>query len=148
MKALCRIKYQQTMADNELRRLQQHIAHYSSPAQSFDCSFMCPVAFIDSIQKMEMRQQLLAECRSLAEQSRTAMFALTMETAEAEKNDYKKKYDEMLKTMWSERHVSPANEKMSIQMIDLIEKRCKKIDERIECIYKFKNATLTFDSRT
>ena len=148
MKTLCRTKYQQAMADNEGRLLRQRIIYYNSSAQSFDRSSISSLACVDSIQKSEIRQQFLAECKEVAQQARAAMFTLATEIADVEKNEYKKKYDATLKTLWSERHVSSANEKMSISMIDLIERRCKKIDERIDCLYRFKHEALSLNSKT
>jgi len=138
MKNLCSSKYAQETAEQEVNLLQQKINYYNSPAQSFESSTLAQVTLIDSIQNATIRQQLFNRYKETTEKFKAKMFALYMKTAEDQRDEFNQKYEADVKKMWSDRRSFPENEKIPLIMIELIEQRCKKISERIKCIYKFK----------
>ncbi|CAF0947334.1 unnamed protein product [Rotaria sordida] len=71
------------------------------------------------------------------EQSKAQLSAFYIKAAEEQQDNCKKKYDDDVKKMWSDRLASVDKEKLLLLMIDLINERCKKIGERIQSIYKF-----------
>ncbi|CAF1310888.1 unnamed protein product [Rotaria sordida] len=74
---------------------------------------------------------------NLSSTTLTIAFTAAEGTAEEQQDNCKKKYDDDVKKMWSDRLASVDKEKLLLLMIDLINERCKKIGERIQSIYKF-----------
>jgi hypothetical protein len=65
-----------------------------------------------------------------------------LKSAEKERQEYRKKHEDNIKKMWYiHHHPIDQNQTISSIMIQLINQRCQKIDERIQCIYKYKAAT-------
>ncbi|CAF1198748.1 unnamed protein product [Adineta ricciae] len=138
---MCRDKYEQKITEEEYKFLQQQIAYYNSPSQSFESSPLAHCPLTDSIENPTIRQNLFKQYKEVAEQSRTEMFNLYLKTAEDQRMTCKYKYDTSMKELWSNQHHHSAvdqNNVLSKIMIDLIDERCTKIGERIQCIYQFK----------
>ena len=138
MKNLCHRKYQQETSEQAYNLLQRHIAYYTSPDQSIECSPISYGADLDSIQNTELRRQLLQHYKEIAEQSRLKMFQLYLKTAEEERNTCRNDYETAEKKMWMDRRLASDGAKISPIMLHLIEQRCKKISDRIKCIYQYK----------
>lgn len=139
MKQLCRSKYEQETTEQEFNFIQQQINHYNSPSQSFENLPIGQIPLINSIENSDIRQELFNQCKTIAEQSRIQLFDLYIKTAEDQRNLYKQKLQDNFNEMWSKYRTMKNNEKIPSLMIDLINERCKKIGERIQCIYKFKS---------
>ncbi|CAF1678616.1 unnamed protein product [Rotaria magnacalcarata] len=137
-KELCRSKYEQETTEQEFHFLKQQMTYYNSPSQSFENSNIAQSTVIDSIKNSEIRRQLFNQYKDIAIQSKALLFNFYLKTVEEQKNEYKKNYDMEVKKMWSDRHSLNNNEQISMIMIDLINERCNKISERIQCIYKYK----------
>ena len=138
MKQVCQSKYEQETSEQEYHFLKQQIAYYNLPSQSFECSSIAQSLTIDSIQNATIRQQLFKQFKEIAEQSRAALFNFYLQSAEDQREEYKKKYDADTQKLYLSKESSNEKEKISSIMIHLIEERCNKIGERIEYIYKFK----------
>ena len=135
MKNLCHCKYQQETSEQAYNLLQQKIAYYASPDQSIGCSPIFYGADFDSIQNIEMHRPLLQHYKEIAEQARSKMFQLYLQTAEEERNTCRTNYDAAEKKMWTDRRLASDDAKISPIMVHLIEQRCKKISDRIKCTY-------------
>ena len=146
MKELCRSKYEQETSEQVYNLLQQQRAYYSSPDQSSECSSVSQCAAIDSIRNPEIQRRLLQQYKNIAEQSRMNMFNLYLQSAEEEKNTYKKKYDAAEEKMRMDRRVASDDEKIPQLMIQLIEHRCKTMTDRIKCIYQYKVRSMAMNS--
>jgi hypothetical protein len=142
MKQICQSKYEQETTEQEYQFLKKQITYYNLPSQSFDSSSISHCSLIDSIEDGEIRQELFQQYKEIAEQSRAALFAIYMQSAEDQRQEYKKKYEADVKKMFSCKHSFNDNEKLSPIMINLINERCNKINERIQCIYKFKDQSI------
>jgi hypothetical protein len=138
MKQLCQSKYEHEITEQEYHLLKQQINYYNSPSQSFTCSPIAQSTLIASIQNADIRQQLFNQYKEIPVQSRVAFFNLNLETAEEQREEYQKKYEDNVKKMWSNYYSLDDNQKMPWIMIQLINQRCHKIGERIKHIYKFK----------
>ena len=138
MKILCHSKYEQETSEQEYNFIQQQIAYYNSPNQSFQCSYSSRMKMIGSIPNPNVQRQLSQQYKDIAEQSRLKMFNLYLKTADEEKRRSKKNYEAEEKKMWTDRRAVSGNEPIPLAMIDLIEQRCKKISDRIEYIYQYK----------
>ncbi|CAF1635790.1 unnamed protein product [Adineta steineri] len=138
MKQICQSKYAQETTEQEYYFLQKLIAYYNSPNQSFDSSPIAHSTLLDSIEDQDIRQELFKQYKSIALQSRESLFATYMKSAEDQRQQYKKKHEEDIKTMYPSKHSLNDTEKLSTMMIHIIDERCQKISERIKCIYKFK----------
>ncbi len=63
-----------------------------------------------------------------------------MKSAEDQKQEYKTKHEANVMKMWSDyrQSIDDHTRKIPQMMVQLINQRCQKINERIKCIYKFK----------
>jgi hypothetical protein len=138
LKELCQSKYEQETTEQEYNLLKQQINYYNSPSQSFGCSPIAQSPLIDSLEDATIRQQLFNQYTEIAVQSRANLFHLYMKSTEEQREEYRKKYDDSVKKMWSGYHSIDENENIPRIMIQLINERCNQICERIKCIYKYK----------
>ncbi|CAF4122546.1 unnamed protein product [Adineta steineri] len=130
LKEICQTKYAQEMAEQESRLIKQQMNYSNLPNQS---------TLIDSIQSIDIRQQLFNEYKEIAVQSRANLFHVYMKSIEDERQEYRKKFeDQMEKIQPIHELTDDNNPKLSPIMIQLIDQRCQKITERLKCIYRFK----------
>ena len=145
MKELCQSKYEEETAEQEFLLLKQQINYYNSPAQSFERSRIGHDPLINSISNPVIRQQLLQQYKEIAVQTRANIFTLYLKSAEEQRKEYKQKHRTNYEQMQAAYHSSNDNEKISSQMLDLINRRYQKISERIQCIYKFKSQSINLN---
>ena len=138
MKQICQSKYEQETAEQEYQLLNQQITNHYLPSQSFENSPIAQSLNIDSISNVNLRQQLFNQYKEIAEQSRAKLSHVYMKSAQAQREEYKKKHEDNIQKMWSDYKSLNGNQKLSSAMIQLIDQCCDKIGERIKCIYKFK----------
>ena len=139
---ICESKYEQETSEQEYEFLKQQIAFYNLPSQSFECSKIFQHLSIDSIQNLTIREALMKQFKEVAIQSRNSLFNIYLESAEDQRDEYKKKHEANVKKMDASQHTLDNNEKLSSTFIQLIHERCDKITERIQCIYKYKRQSL------
>ncbi len=142
MKEICHSKYEQETSEQEYHFLKYQMNYYNnSTNQSFECSPLAQSTklLLDSIQNVDIRQELFQQFKETAEQSRNNLFQVYMKSAEEQRQEYAKKYEENIKKMWSvHRHPIDKNQTISRIMVQLIDQRIQKMSERIQNIYKFK----------
>ncbi|CAM4978478.1 unnamed protein product [Rotaria socialis] len=138
MKQICQSQYEQETSEQEYEFLNQQIAYYNLPSQSFECSTISHHPSIDSIQNLTIREALMKQFKEVAIQSRIALFNLYLESAEDQREEYKKKHEANVMKINASQHTSNNNEKLSSTFVQLINERCNQIGERIQSIYKFK----------
>ncbi|CAF3433559.1 unnamed protein product [Rotaria socialis] len=138
MKQICQSKYEQETSEQEYEFLNQQIAYYNLPSQSFESSTISHHPSIDSIQNLTIREALMKQFKEVAIQSRIALFNLYLESAEDQREEYKKKHEANVMKINASQHTSNNNEKLSSTFVQLINERCNQIGERIQSIYKFK----------
>ncbi|CAF4531987.1 unnamed protein product [Rotaria socialis] len=96
----------------------------------------------DSIQNLTVQEALKKQFKEVAIQSRNKLFNLYLESAEDQREEYKKKHEANVMKMDASLHTLNNNEKLSSTFLQLINERCNKISERIKCIYKFKSESI------
>ncbi|CAF4608239.1 unnamed protein product, partial [Rotaria socialis] len=138
MKQICESKHEQETSEQEYEFLKQQIAYYNLPSQSFEFSTISHHPLIDSIQNLTVREALMKQFKEVAIQSRNAVFNMYLKSAEDQREEYKKKHEVNIKKMDASQHTLNNNEKLSSIFVQLINERCNKISERIQCIYKYK----------
>jgi len=138
MKNICYLKYAQESIEQESHLLEQQIAYYNLPSQSFEKSPIAHSKLMETIQHVNVREDLLNQYKQIALQSRAQLFQVCFKSIQEEKEEYTKKYDDLVKQMWSDYHSNDPNQKLSQTMIQLIEQRCQMISQRLKCIYQFK----------
>ena len=138
MKQICQSKYEQETSEQEYVFLKQQIAFYNLPSQSFECSKICHHLSIDSIQNLTIREALMKQLKEVAIQSRNALFNMYLKSAEDQREEYKNKHEANVKKINASQHTLNKNENLSSTFVQLINERCNKISERIQCIYKHK----------
>ncbi|CAF2053209.1 unnamed protein product [Rotaria magnacalcarata] len=135
---ICQSQYEQETSEQEYELLKQKIAYYNLPSQSFECSTISHHPLIDSIQNLTVQEALKKQFKEVAIQSRIALFNLYLESAEDQREEYKKKHEANVMKINASQHTSNNNEKLSSTFVQLINERCNQIGERIQSIYKFK----------
>ena len=135
---ICQSQYEQETSEHEYEFLKQQIAYYNLPSQSFECSTISHHPSIDSIQNLTVREALMKQFKEVAIQSRTTLFNMYLESAEDQREEYKKKHEANVKKMDASQYTLNNNEKLSSTFVQLINERRNKITERIQCIYKHK----------
>ncbi|CAF1927927.1 unnamed protein product [Rotaria magnacalcarata] len=133
---ICQSKYEKETSEQEYEFLKQQIAYYNLPSQSFECSTISHHPSIDSIQNLTVQEALMKEFKEVAVQSRITLFNMYLKSAEDQREEYKKKHETNVKKMDASQHTLNNNEKLSSTFVQLINERCNKINERIQCIYK------------
>ncbi|CAM4935442.1 unnamed protein product [Rotaria socialis] len=93
---------------------------------------------IHSIENSLIRKHLFNQYKDIVTQSKSFFLNVRMTSAEEQQDKYKEIHDLEIKRMWLDRHIMNHQEKLPLIMIDLINERCHKIHECIQCIYKFK----------
>ena len=136
MKQLCQSKYNQEITTQEFQLLQQKISYHKSSNHSFENSTIAQSKIINSIENLNLRQELFQQQKQITENSKNAMLTLCVETAKLQMDEYQKKFDMNMIQMRSDR------EQIPLIIINLIEERCKRISERIQCVYRFKAVQL------
>lgn len=135
MKEICQSEYEKETTKQELNFLKQQITYYNLPSQSFQCSSIAHSSLIDSIENPILRQELFGEFEQIANQSRTTLFNVYLKSAEDQKQEHKTKHETNVMKMSS---VDDHTRKIPQIIVQLINQRCQKINERIQCIYRFK----------
>lgn len=137
-KQLCCSKYRQALSEHELQSIQQEV----NDAKSFDSAFISlskfELKFLDTIEDSAMKDQLFKEYYAVAQKARDEILKLCVRVAEKLRDEHRDSFNIGIKHMWSYRNLASDQEKLSFVMIQLIEQRCQKISERIQCIYKLK----------
>ncbi|CAF1590425.1 unnamed protein product [Rotaria magnacalcarata] len=146
MKQICQSKYEQETSEQEYEFLKQQIAYYSLPSQSLACSNIFHSPLFNSIQNIPLREELIQKCKDAAEQGRNNLFNIYLKSAEDQRQEYKKKHEANIKKMDASQHTLNNNEKLSSTLVQLINERCNKISERIQCIYKHKRESFQLKS--
>jgi hypothetical protein len=138
MTNLCQRKHQQETSEQAYNLLQRQLTHFTSSDPSVACSPNCHDLAWDTILSFDMSQQLRQHYKDIVEQSRLKIFQLYLESAKNERQTYRTNYATAEKQMWMERRFASDETIISLNMLHLIEQRCQKISDRIQCIYQYK----------
>jgi len=144
MKEMCRTRCEQETTEQAYNLLKQQITYYNSSNRLSECcSFLTQpiLKSIDSLPNIDIRQRLFNQYQEAFTKFKTNLFQLYMKSAEDERQEYKKKYEDARKKMWSNQEQSfdnNNNKRLSQTMIQLICQRCEVISQRIKCLYEFK----------
>ncbi|CAF2081072.1 unnamed protein product [Rotaria magnacalcarata] len=138
MKQLCQSMYKKETTEQEVHFLQQQINYFNLSDQSFEDSSILQSTSIYSIENSLIRKHLFNQYKDIVTQSKSFFLNVRMTSAEEQQDKYKEIHDLEIKKMWLDRHIMNHQEKLPLIMIDLINERCHKIHECIQCIYKFK----------
>jgi hypothetical protein len=133
---------QQETTKQELHLLQKRIDHNSLSAQSSSL-LISRVPLFDSINNVQVQEQLYTQYKKIIEQSKIDMFNLYISSATTQMNRYQSQYNDGIKKMWQDQRLLSDNRKLTPAMIDLMEQRACIISERIKCIYNYKLETLS-----
>ncbi|CAF3729036.1 unnamed protein product [Rotaria socialis] len=139
MKQLYLKKDEKETTEQELKFLQERIDHFNASDQSFEHSTIIEsTAMIDSIENIEIRQQLQQQWRKIIQQAKADFCILILETAEEQRSTAALNYDNHANKLYSIHHNALDFTTLPLKMIDLIHEYCRMIGERIQSIYKYK----------
>lgn len=143
MNEICHSKYEHATSEQEHLFLQQQIVrHRNSFKHTFSNSSLAQT-MLTAINYLpaddHASEHIMQKLETIAFEARNDLFQLYANASEEERQTYRKKYEESLKTLWSiHRHLTDNIRTIPLNLIQIIIERCAKIGERIECIYKFK----------
>ena len=136
---LCRKRDEKETTEQELKFLQERIDHFNASDQSFQHSAIIEsTAIIDSIENVEIRQQLQQQWRKIIEQAKADICMLSLKTAEEQRTRATLNYDNQVNKMYSIHNNALDFTILPLKMIDLIHEHCRMIGERIQSVYKYK----------
>lgn len=139
MKQSCLKRDEKETTEQELKFLQEHIDHFNASDQSFEHSaIMESTAMIDSIENIEIRQQLQQQWRKIIQQAKADFCMLSLNVAEEQRNRANLHYDNEVNKMYSIHHNALDFTILPLKMIDLINECCRIIAERIQLVYNYK----------
>lgn len=139
MKQLCLKKDEKETTAQELKFLQERIDHFNASDQSFEHSTISEsTAMINSIENIEIRQQLQQQWRKIIQQAKADLCILILETAEEQRSTAALNYDNQANKLYSIHHNALDFTTLPLKMIDLIHEYCRMIGERIQSIYRYK----------
>lgn len=147
MKQLCQETYEQEMTKHEYHFLHKQLTYYSLPTQSFDASSLAHSSLIESIEDPVLRQDFYNRLKQVAEEGRAQIFDLCRKMAEKDRLRCRKKYHASVEKIGSDRLTARVDQQRSRIMTDLIDQCCKKISQRIQCIYLYKEECIGLDSK-
>jgi hypothetical protein len=133
MKQSCLKRDEKETTEQELKFLQERIDHFNVSDQSFEHSTL-----IDSIENVELRQQLQQQYRKIIQQAKADFCMLSLKTAEEQRNRANSNYDNQVDKMYSIHHNALDFTILPLKMIDLINECCRIIAERIQSVYNYK----------
>ena len=134
MKQACLKRDEKETAEQELKFLQERLDHFNATSQqSFEHSTV-----IDSIENIELRQQLQQQYRKIIQQAKADFCMLSLKTAEEQRNRANSNYDNQVDKMYSIHHNALDFTILPLKTIDLIKERCRIIAERIQSVYNYK----------
>ncbi|CAF2014831.1 unnamed protein product, partial [Rotaria magnacalcarata] len=129
----CLKRDEKETAEQELKYLQERIDHFNASDQSFEHS-----TIIDSIENVEIRQQLQQQWRKIIEQTKADFCMLSLKIAEEQRNRAELNYDNQVNKMYSIHDNASDFTILPLKMIDLINEHCRMIGERIQSVYNYK----------
>ncbi|CAF1437271.1 unnamed protein product [Adineta steineri] len=146
MNKICQSKYEQGTTGQEYNFLKQQIDYYNSPSQAFQHLPIAQTTGIGTIENAEIREDFFNQYTEVALKVRNNLFPLYLTTAADQKDEFKKKYEENIKKLFTDGIFINGNRDLSLFLIEIINQRCEKISERIKCVYRFKvQSTLLSD---
>jgi tRNA(Ile)-lysidine synthase TilS/MesJ len=148
MKDVCESRYTQEMSKQQYQDLTHQMNFYDTPSNlTFECSpLKCTTKMLEMIENTDLRQQLLRQFKTSAEQARNDLFQFRIKYVEEEANEYSSKHEEIMRRMSSiHDQTIDAAQSISSVLVQIILQRSEKISERIQCIYRYQ-AQSTFSS--
>ena len=82
MKEACLKRYEHETAEQDYQLLQERIHHFNRSSESFKCLAPILATMIDSIENVEVREQLYDQYMNIVEQFKTDFSNLSLKTAE------------------------------------------------------------------
>lgn len=85
-----------------------------------------------------MRQKLYKELREATEKASMDILSLSIETAEKQKRKYQNLFNKEMDQIWQNEKKLPLEQRLTSNMIHLIEQRLANIEARLACIHQYK----------
>jgi len=138
MKDTCSAKYNQEASEQAYLLIQKQIQYYKSPNQSLKNASLARLDIIDSLEDPELRCQFNQQLNDIAEETRYQLLILDEEITREEITTYKLLYQDRMDQFRRTCSMSSKNSQSFLLIMNLIQQRCSKIAERIQCIYSYK----------
>ncbi len=140
MENLTRVKQEKEKSKYEVAMLKQRLLyHYlPEPLNSLQLPLPQPPFSLDAITDQKSRQNLFDRYKKIIEQTKSEMMALYIAIAEVKMHECELKFNKDRVQMRPDQRSTTSDRRLSQPMIDLIERRFKNMDERLQYLYKSK----------
>ncbi|CAF2972146.1 unnamed protein product [Rotaria sp. Silwood2] len=125
------------MAKLEVAILKQCTIHNHLPT-SFQSLDIPTSISLNSINDPRIRQRLYEKCQKILQQTKSEMMLVYITVAEIKMNETKEKFNKVLTDMQDTQHSGPDSKRLTKNMISIMERHFKNINERIIHLYKMK----------
>ncbi|CAF4488794.1 unnamed protein product [Rotaria sp. Silwood2] len=134
---LTQAKYENETSKFDVAILKHRIVYNHLP-QSFESLHIPTPISLDTINDRNIRQRLMDRCEKILQQTKSDMMIVYITTAEAKMDQYQKKFDTEMAKMKENQCTGPPDKKLTLTMLNIMERRFKNINERLMCLYKLK----------
>ncbi|CAF3713728.1 unnamed protein product [Rotaria sp. Silwood1] len=125
------------MAKLEVAILKQCVIHNHLP-KSFQSLDIPTSISLNSINDLRIRQRLYEKCQKILQRTKSEMMLVYIDLAETKMNETKEKFNKVRIDMQHIQHSGPPTKRLTENMISIMEKRFKNINERLLHLYKMK----------
>ena len=154
MTETCLKKYQQEISRQKYNYLYERIQHHNNELHeslqyptttTTTATTTNPSALTESMNDIQIQNQLNQEFMKAFEVAQNKMYNLSLKTAQQQQHKTNLIYQDQLKKIHS-LHYNPVHQiSLPLDLMHLIEERCRWIGERIEYMYQYKISSLGFN---
>ncbi|CAF5071527.1 unnamed protein product [Rotaria sp. Silwood1] len=130
-------RHDKEMAKLEVAILKQSVIHNHLP-KSFQSLDIPTSISLNTINDPRIRQRLYEKCQKILQKTKSDMMLVYIAAAETKMNETQEKFNKLLVDMQDRQHSGPDNKRLTKNMISIMEKRFKNINEHIIHLYKVK----------
>ena len=92
----------------------------------------------NTVNDINIRQRLQNDHRKIIEQYKSEMMTVFITIAEAHMSETQKLFDQEMAKMCQDQQSLPVHLRFNQMMLNLIESRLANMNEKVQCIYKYK----------
>lgn len=135
-------KYDYERVQQEIRRTQQYVEH-NKLSKLLDSIQMSLSSSIQSLTDIQLRQQLSERHHNIIQQYKNEMITIFTDTMGAKLNESETLFNNKVIELCQKHSLLPVHEQLNQSMIQLISRYGLSTTEKFQCIYQYKNVTLT-----
>jgi hypothetical protein len=131
------LKYEREKARCQVAISKQRIMHNQLP-NTLDALQVAPPSTLNTIQDEHIRQRLMDRYQKLMERTKSDMMIIHIAAEEAKENEHRTNFDLKMSQMNELQRSGPPHKKLIRTMLDVLDRRFRNINDRLEQLYKLK----------